>query len=115
MLDGRTNRRAFGGAAVWPVMARAQPPTMPVIGFLNGLSPEPFAPYLSAFSQGLGEAGYVDGKNVSIEFRWARGQYVELPALAADLVRRRASVIVTSGGTTSAIAAKAATADEVIE
>src|SRR5215207_2424415 len=106
-------RREFlgvlGGAAVWPLAARAQQP-MPVIGYLSGLSPTGFPPYLSAFKQGLDAAGYQEGRDVAIEYRWAESQYDKLPALAADLVRRKVNVIVATGVTASPIAAKAATA-----
>jgi putative tryptophan/tyrosine transport system substrate-binding protein len=107
-------RREFisllGAAAVaWPLAARAQQPAVPVIGFLHSLSPEVFAPFLAAFREGLSEAGFIDGQNMRIDFRWAEGQYDRLPAMAKELVGQQVALIVAGGGDRPALAAKAAT------
>jgi putative ABC transport system substrate-binding protein len=111
MLD--MQRRAFiallGGAAAWPLAARAQRPVIPVIGYLHSGSSAPYAHLVAAFRQSLKEAGYVEGENVAIEYRWAEGRYDRLPALAAELVGRHVALIVAQGGDPSVLAAKSVT------
>src|SRR5207302_10677848 len=98
-----------GAVGGWPSAVRAQQKPVPVIGYLNGGSRGLSAPLVTAFHEGLGEAGYVEGQNLTIEYRWAEGNYDRLPALAADLVGRKVDLIAATGGTPSALAARAAT------
>jgi len=108
------NRReiiaGLGSAAAWPIAARAQQPTMPVVALINGAAADGSADFAAAFRRGLSETGYVEGRNVTVEYHWLDSQYDRLPAIMVDLVRRRVAVIATPGSTIAAFAAKAATA-----
>jgi putative ABC transport system substrate-binding protein len=123
VLGGDMRRRDFiaglggaavGGAATWPLAAHAQRQPLPVIGFLNSGSPESFAPMVSSFLQGLKEAGYVEGQNVAIEYRWAKGEYARLAGLVDDLVQRRVLVIAATGTPANLVAKNATTTIPIV-
>src|SRR5262245_46580992 len=118
LRDERARRRDFlllmAGAVTWTTSSYAQKPAMPVIGYLCPESPELFASRLKAFHEGLAEAGFVEGRNVAIDYQWANGQYARLPALAADLATRNLDLIVAPGGAPVALAAKAASAKTIV-
>src|SRR5262245_8585476 len=109
----RLTRRQFitllCAAVTWPLAARAQQPAMPVIGFMHSASREPFESMLAGFRRGLNELGFVEGRNLTIEYRWAEGRFDRLPSLAAELVQRPVAIIVAAGGNVSVLAARAAT------
>ena len=109
MMRRREFITLLGGAATWPLAARAQQPAMPVIGYLSGATFEMTREYVAAFHQGLADAGFAEGRNVAIDYRWAEGHNERLPALATDLVRREVAVIAVGGSTPGALAAKSVT------
>src|SRR5580704_4552991 len=112
-MERQMRRREFitllGGMAAWPLVADAQQPTMPLVGFLGVGSRDNYVPYVAAFRKGLDESGFVEGQNVAIEYRWAEGQYDRMAELAVELVRRQVAVIAVPGTPPGARAAKAAT------
>src|SRR5438477_11828450 len=119
MTEISVRRRDFialvgGAAAAWPRVARAQQRAMPLVAFLNGGSRDGYAPMVTAFRQGLKEAGFVEGQNMAVEFRWAEGHYDRVPAMAAELVRRQVAVIVANGPGVQAITAAITTIPMVI-
>src|SRR6185503_20699753 len=100
----------FGGAAAWPLVARAQQAAMPVVGLITGFSADAAARYVAAFRKGLNQTGHVEGQDVTVEYHWLEGHYDRLPALMADLVHRQVAVIATPASNVTSLAAKAATA-----
>jgi putative tryptophan/tyrosine transport system substrate-binding protein len=109
MIKRRQFIAGLGSAAAWPLAARAQQPAMPVIGYVYAGSADDITRSVPAFRKGLGETGYIDGQNATVEYHWLEGQYDRLPALMADLVRRRVAVIATPGSDTASLAAKTVT------
>jgi putative ABC transport system substrate-binding protein len=108
-LERRSFITLLGGLATWPFAVRAQQPAIPIIGFFGSATPDGYAAYVAAFRRGLGETGYVEGRNAAIEFRWAEGEYDRMPALVTALLQRQATVITVTGSTAAVQAAKAAT------
>jgi putative tryptophan/tyrosine transport system substrate-binding protein len=109
MIRRREFIAGLGGAAAWPRVVRAQPPALPVVGYLSALSPDPVGSGVTAWRKGLMEAGFIEGRNIQIEYRWAENKTARLPELAADLVRSRVAVIIAASGYPTVMAAKAAT------
>jgi ABC-type uncharacterized transport system substrate-binding protein len=110
MIGRREFITLLGGVAAWPVAARAQQTSRPIVGYLNSTSPNTYTKYTESFRRGLRTTGYAEGENISIVYRWAEGHNNRLPALAVDLVNHHVDVIVATGATAAAVAAKAAIA-----
>src|SRR4051794_10881183 len=105
----RTFVTLLAGAAAWPLVVRAEPRPLPVVGFLNGTSPDPFLRRVAAFREGLAQSGFIERESVAVQYRWANTEFGRLPDIAAELVQRKVAVIAATGGTDAALAAKRAT------